>query len=169
MKPHKIKRLHLRSNHELPIKYSFGDRKDFLDAIVYNSSQGGMYFEPTQPLPPDSNVQIIMVNYTPGGQGPEAYRVYDTQSRWCRKIPGTVPERYGVGVQLLAKSRELNGSDTEKINQSCEMCGQITARDEVCTIDGCIVLCDSCFEHFQSLPPGHAKKTIKRLLDGNVI
>ena len=169
MKPHKTKRSHLRSNQELPIRYSCGDREDFLDAMVYNTSKGGMYFEPARPVPPDSNVQIMMVNYTPGGQGPEAYRVYDTQTKWCRKIPGTTPARYGVGVQLLAKSREIRSGNIEKINQSCEMCGQMTAREEVCTIDGCINLCDSCFEHFQSLPPGHAKKTIKRLLIGNVI
>ena len=163
------RRLHTRINRKVTIKYRFGEMEDVFEAVIYNSSRGGLYYEPAQAITPESKVQIMMVNYSPTAEGPDAYRFYEAKTKWFRKISAAMPPRYGVGVQLLLKSREIESLDMERINHSCEMCGQMTACDEISTIADCIGLCPSCFEHFQQLSEGQAKEAIKRYLRCNFI
>jgi hypothetical protein len=50
--------------------------EDAFEAVIYNSSRGGIYYESAQAIPLESEVQIMMVNYSPTAKGPEAYRFY---------------------------------------------------------------------------------------------
>jgi hypothetical protein len=40
----------------------FGEMEDIFEAVIYNSSKGGMYYEPAQAIPPESEVQIMTVS-----------------------------------------------------------------------------------------------------------
>jgi hypothetical protein len=162
-------RLHTRINRKVPIKYSFGEKEDVFEAVIYNSSRGGIYYEPSQAIPPESEVQIMMVNYSSTAKGPEAYRFYEAKTKWLREISAATPPSYGVGAQLLIKSREIDSPDMERISHPCEMCGQMIPCDEIITIDDCVGLCRSCYEYFQQLSEGPAKEAIKRHLVCNFI
>jgi hypothetical protein len=147
----------------------FGEMKDVFEAVIYNTSRGGIYYEPAQAIPPESEVQIMMVNYSPTAEGPEAYRFYEAKTKWFRKLSAATTPCYGVGSQLLIKSREIDSPDMERISHACEMCGQMTPCDEIITIDDCIGLCPSCYKKFKQLSKGQAKEAIKRYLECNFI
>ena len=59
------KRAFTRTRHEVPIRYGYENTARYFDSKMYNSSQGGMYFETDHALKLDSNINIAMENFPP--------------------------------------------------------------------------------------------------------
>jgi len=116
------KRLFPRHGCHLPIQYRTTDIDSFSDAMLYNCSRTGMYFEPRAIVMPEESVQIIMSTYSASADGPDRYRYYQARAIWCRSIPDDTDPRYGCGARLLACSCKADGKDAKVICHTCDMC-----------------------------------------------
>ena len=168
MQPHS-RRNFLRNQYEAPIQYTHLQPDRYYNSRMYNFSRGGMYFEPLQSLELNSQINIIMPNYSPNTDGPEAFQSYLAVIRWCQKRSDKKSERFGVGVEIIERSHErFINIETQK-RQTCDLCGEVMLTASVCRLDGSICLCSNCFHRMDEMPDGDIKSSIKRFLDGNVL
>lgn len=163
------KRAYPRIQNEGPIKFTHYRQGHYFDSRMYNSSKGGMYFEPDHALEPESKIYIVMVNYSPAAYGAEAYRCYKAIIRWCRQVSDKEASHYGVGVQFLEKSHEILDPDLQGLKRACDLCGVMVSDDDIHKTDDFVYLCPHCFKHLNAFPDGIIKENIERFLIGNVI
>ena len=163
------KRLFPRHGCQLPIQYRTADFDGYSEAILYNSSRTGMYFEPQAIVMPEESVHILMSTYSPSADGPDRYRYYQARAIWCRSIPDDAEPRYGCGARLLTRSCELDGCNAETICHTCDMCGVPIPCKDLRNTDEFLYLCPSCERHLAAIPEGYLKRSIKRVLIGNVL
>jgi len=149
-----LKRSFPRTYYEAPIQFAPLDDEQYFASRIYNFSKAGMYFEPAQPLDVAAGVNILMQNYSPGTFGPEAYRSYDAEVRWCRELSSNGTKKFGVGVQFLAKSHEMKGVALDEVHFSCSLCGELLRKKEMNELSACVYLCPDCGAHFDALPEG---------------
>ena len=79
------RRIFPRKQYEAPIQYVYLQPDRYYNSRMYNFSESGLYFEPFQPLELNSQISIIMPNYSPDADGPEAFQSYLAVIRWCQK------------------------------------------------------------------------------------
>ena len=158
-----------RTQYEAPIKYLNVDPNYVYMTRMHSFSKGGLYFESFQCLTPDLQIYIIMTNYSPNSEGPEAYQSYLAKIRWCHKLPQVDKPRYGVGVEFLEKSHALLGVEGIERRSACDMCEAEAQPELVCRMDDHICLCLACFNQLEVLVPGIVKRSVIRFLNGNVI
>ncbi|MGA8181134.1 MAG: PilZ domain-containing protein [Desulfobacterales bacterium] len=159
-----IKRVGERSCHESPIIWSDFNTENYYRGQTCNCSHGGMCFETDCAAKAETNIRIKTLNYLPDTNGPEAYRFYEAKVKWCRDLPAAEAPRYGVGVQYVVKSQNIEGPD-----YPCSLCGDIIPHGKIHCVEEFVYLCSSCFKHYQSLPDGMIKKGVMDFLMGNVI
>ena len=161
------KRTFPRIHYEAPIRFAELSSDQYDESRILNFSRGGLYFESGRILKPDSDIGVIMVNYTPGTYGPEAYRFYVSKVKWCKKVYQNGKSIFGVGAQFISKSHEI---DKEVISQmyTCDLCGQIVRSAEIQHTCQSASLCPHCYKHWESLQDGVVKKSIERFLAGNI-
>ena len=159
----------LRKPYEAPIQYLYMQQDRYYNSRMYNFSEGGLYFDSLQPLEPNSKINIIMPNYSPETDGPEAYRSYLAVIRWCQKISEEKSSQFGVGVKILERSHERTTNIEPQQRQTCDLCDKLLLMASVCRIDGSICVCPDCFDRLDDMPEGNIKSGIKRILDGNVL
>ncbi len=162
-------RTYPRNNYEAPIMYARIGADDYSDSRMYNFSRNGLYFEPNRPLAPESDILVVMVNYAPGTFGPEAYRSYSAKIKWCREIPKIKKDRFGVGVELLARSHEILAPEVREILHTCDLCGELNPSESIRQTEDDCMLCDNCDKHMSVMPNGMIKDSIHRFLTGNVV
>jgi hypothetical protein len=158
-----------RNQCEAPIQYLYLQPDRYYNSRSYNFSEGGLYFESFQPLELNSQINIIMPNYSPDAHGPEAFQSYLAVIRWCQKIADEKSSQFGVGVKILARSHERFTNLESQKRQLCDQCDKLLPPASVCRIDGSICLCPDCFHRLDEMPEGAVKSGIKRFLDGNVL
>jgi hypothetical protein len=163
------KRKSERSPCETPIQFLYLQPDQYHNSHVFNYSDKGLFFKSMQPLEPDSQISIIMPDYSPRATGPEAYQSYKAAVRWCRKISDEKSSQFGVGVEILEKSHERLTDIEPRTRQNCDRCDALLTTASVCRLDGSICLCPECFDRLEEIPEGIVKSDIKRILDGNVI
>ena len=159
-----LKRAGERSCHESPIIWADFNTENYYPGKTCNCSHGGMCFETDCAAKTETNIRIKTLNYSPNANGPEAYRIYEAKVKWCRDLPYEDKRRYGVGVQYLIKSQNIEGPD-----YPCSLCGDIISYGKINCVEEFVYLCSPCFKHYQSLPEGMPKKGIMDFLIGNVI
>jgi ribosomal protein L37AE/L43A len=129
-----------------------------------------MYFEPLKSLELNSQINIIMPNYSPDTDGPEAYQSYLAAIRWCQKLSDEKSARFGVGVEIIERSHERFIDIKTKKRQTCDLCDKLMLTASVCRLDGSICLCQDCYHRLDEMPEGDIKSSIKRYyLDVNVL
>ena len=163
------RRIFPRKQCEAPIQYLYLQPDRYYNSRIYNFSEGGLYFEPFQPLEINSQVNIIMPNYAPDTDGPEAFQSYLAVIRWCQVKSGEKSPRFGVGVEIIERSHERFADIETQKRQLCELCTKSLPPASVCRIDGSICVCPDCFRRLDEMPEGQVKSSIKRFLDGNVL
>ena len=159
-----IKRLGERNCYETPIIWADFNTENYCRGKTCNCSHSGMCFETDCAAKTDTNIRIKILNYLPNTNGPEAFRLYEAKVKWCQDLPVKDAPRYGIGVQYLVKSQNIEGPDYQ-----CSLCGDIIAYGEIQRIEEFVYLCGPCFKHYQSLPDGVLKKNVMDFLIGNVI
>ena len=165
----RIERAFPRKYRKAPILFNDLGSDDYLRSQMYNFSKGGMYFKSSVVLKPDLRIRIVMINYTPGSYGPEAYKGYMAKIRWCREsFDSTDEEKFGVGVQFLAKSHTEFEKNANTANFLCDLCGDRTTIEFMHRTNELDYLCDDCHKHLKSFPEGRIKESIKRFMAGNV-
>ena len=163
------RRIFPRNQYEAPIHFLYSQPDRYYNSQMYNFSQGGLYFEPIQFLEPHTQINIIMPNYSPDTNGPEAFQSYLAVVRWCQKLPDEKSSRFGVGVEIIERSHDrFINLETQK-KKSCDLCGELMLTASVCRLDGSICLCPDCFHRLDEMPESDIKSGIKRYLDGNVL
>lgn len=163
------KRLFRRHSCRLPIKYRSIEADDYRDAVAYNCSMAGMYFELQTMVMPEESIDIIMSTYSPSAEGPESFRYYLARAVWCRRIEKDADPRYGCGVMLLKCSCQADGRNADIICHTCDMCGMLIPCQNLRKFEEFIYLCASCERHLAAIPEGQLKLSIKRFISGNVL
>jgi len=159
-----VKRAGKRSGYEAPIMWADFNTENYYRAKTCNCGHGGMCFETDYAPKTTTNILIKTLNYLPDTNGPEAYRFYEAKVKWCRDLATKDASRYGVGVQYLVKSQNIEGPD-----YPCVLCGEIIPYAKIHSVEEFMYFCSHCFNHYTSLPDGMIKNSIKNFLIGNVI
>lgn len=144
-----------RNHYEARIRYAIYGTENFISAKMYNTSEGGMYFESDDELLPASEIRIMMVD-VPSDISPEARNGYRAEVVWCRKIfkkDGT--SCYGVGVRFIVNV--------------CDKCGETVSYTEIERTDDFIFLCPRCVRYLEAMSGDKIKETVASYLLGNVI
>jgi len=159
-----VKRAGKRIRYEAPIIWGNFNTEDYYQAKTYNYSESGIYFETDYAPKANANICIKPLNYLPNTNGPEAYQFYEAKVKWYRHLSVKEVTCYGIGAQYLIKSQTIDGPD-----YPCSLCGENISYGKIHSIDDFVYLCSHCFKHYQLLPDGMIKKSIKDFLIGNVI
>jgi hypothetical protein len=163
MKPF-MTRIFPRTYCETPIKYRDFITNHYNNSKMLNFSKNGMYFEIRDPLAPESDICVLMVDYSPNAYGPEAFKSYLGTTKWCRELTNFDYGRYGIGVQLIAKSHDICSVNPQQIVHPCDMCSKPTAPDEIRLVEEYVYLCPACFDKLAVLPDDAAKKSLATII-----
>ena len=163
------KRLFQRRPCRLPIQYRTTEAEDYQEAIAYNLSRTGMYFELQTLMMPEESIHIIVSTSSLSAEGPESFRYYLARTAWCWSIAGGNELRYGCGARLIRRSNDPDAINTEIICYTCDMCGVLIPCHDLRKTEEFLVICPSCDWHFVAIPDGNLKKSFKHFITGNVL
>lgn len=79
----------------------------FCSALMLNYSEGGLYFELSDPLETGAGIIVKTDDASildPVGFG--TWRRRPAEVRWCLKLEGTGARRYGCGVQYINENQQ---------------------------------------------------------------
>lgn len=93
------RRLHTRKYYESPVLYKKAGQANFHEAVMYNSSVDGLYFESDYALMPGTELSIKIVDKTSKIFGAIAGDTYRVIVRWCQDRAIYNEYCFGVGVQ----------------------------------------------------------------------
>ena len=162
-------RLHQRKTYHLPIEYALLNSGQFEQAHTYDYSSQGFCYEVPRKLEPDTEVCIVMKNYTPGQSGPEAYRSYVTRVRWTHQISGNGNKRYAAGAEIVARSHDVLSTEAQLPQVVCDLCDRLEPMHRIEEINTGVYLCRECLKHFSSIPSSKIRECVERFLVGNVV
>ena len=96
------KRWYARSYSEIPILFGAKKSEKYYPATMNNKSIAGMSFQSFQFIEPGTEIRIKLRNSYPDITfSPEAYKVYNAEVKWCRKIESSDDSGcYGIGVRF---------------------------------------------------------------------
>ncbi|QTA88737.1 PilZ domain-containing protein [Desulfonema magnum] len=143
-----------RDHYEARITYAVYGTEKFIDAKMYNTSEGGMYFESDHNLPPGSELFIKLPDYSCDIHGSDIRDGYRGEVMWCRKIFKGDISCYAVGIRFIVNV--------------CDKCGQKVSYSEIRRTDNFLFLCSACVKDVGRLSAEN-KKRIENYLMGNVI
>ena len=167
--PELIQRAYPRTDFDAPIKYAALNSNQFCRTWLLNYSEAGLCYETERQFEPETKVHVAMVNYRPGQIGPEGYRSYLTRIRWIRPLSGSQEGRFAVGAQIVTRSHEALDAGEQELRQHCDLCGVLIQVSRLQCTDGSAQLCEPCYKHFRSIPPGKIRQSVERFLLGNVV
>jgi hypothetical protein len=164
-----IQRTHPRNDYLAPIKYSSDISGGYEDARIYNYSKDGFGIEPRERTDPGRQIYILTSNYSPGTNGPEAFKRYLARIQWCRENEDQSDFPFRAGVQILSMSHDLIEGNDCPMKSNCDLCGRPTESGKIMHTKGSADLCPNCYDHFMKIPNGLLKRSIERFIIGNVI
>lgn len=149
------KRAFNRNSCETRIKYALYDTGNYINAIMYNNGDGGMYFESDDSVSPGDDLFIKIVDFRTGDHCPEARNGYRAEVMWCRKVFKDGVSVFGVGVRFMVNV--------------CDQCGDKVLYSEINKTNQLIFLCNDCYNCYDSMRSGYMKQKMEDYLLGNVI
>ena len=166
---YRTQRAFQRNKTDTPARYESVEAGKYYDSRIVNYSNDGLCLEGQQQLPYEALVNIDVLKHTPGAFGPEGYRAFLGEVRWCREVRANGSKIYDMGVQVISKKREADGMLEKPGSYSCQLCGDSVLARHVTEILEWVYLCPYCCRHFHALPQGRLKDSIERFMIGNVI
>ncbi|MCP4111588.1 MAG: PilZ domain-containing protein [Desulfobacteraceae bacterium] len=150
------KRAFPRNICEARIKFSIFDKPESLNAIMYNNSEGGMYFESGSHIDTGSDICIELLDNWPDSSDPVTCNGYRGEVMWRRKIfkNGGV-SCYGVGVRFMVNV--------------CDKCGEKVTYSEIQKTDNLLFLCNYCFDQLEDWSGGKIGECLDNYLMGNIL
>lgn len=94
-------RAYKREPYSAPILYEFYKTNNFYQATVKNRSMGGMCFEADFALPKGVEIFIKLTNGAVSDNMRGKRPGFHAEVRWCRKMNGSHPPKYEVGVNYF--------------------------------------------------------------------
>jgi hypothetical protein len=162
-------RSHPRTAYRAPIQYALLNSKQFEPARTHDYSAEGLCYEVPRKLEPNTEVCIVMQNYTPGNTGPEAYRSYVARIRWINPLSKNGGEHYAAGAQIVARSHEVLSTEAQLPKMRCDLCSNFELKHRIQSTGTGVDLCQQCMKHFSSIPSQKIRECVERFLLGNVI
>jgi hypothetical protein len=156
------------SYHQTPIMYSNYRTGLYQRSRLHYSEAGVMYIEADSPFHPDSVVYVVMTNYAPGIQGPEAYRAYVTKVDWCKRLDA-IQNCHHVGVRIVDRSHEIYKAEETGVQCMCDLCWKKIPFEVLHRTAEHVYLCPGCHKHLSAFPEGKIKDSIMRFLMGTVL
>jgi hypothetical protein len=141
----------------------------FNTALTYDFSNEGLCCEVPQKIEPDTDVCIVMQNYTPGQAGLEAYRSYVARIRWINLLSKNGSEHYAAGAQIVARSHDILSTEKQIPKIACDLCGCLEPMHKVNQAVSGVFLCQRCLKHFSNIPSGKIRQCVERFMVGNVV
>ncbi len=164
-----VQRAHPRQAIQVPIKYRPAQSDQFFGARTLNYSSDGLCLEIDQKVEPQTEIYVVMENYTPDQHGPEGYRAYRTSVRWIRPLSANGDQGFVAGTQIMVRSHELPEDHVDEPRQICDLCGDLIQECGLHCTDENAQLCDPCYHHYCKLPEGKARECVERFIVGNVV
>ena len=164
-----VQRTHPRKALKIPIKYRTAQSNQFQGARTLNYSSGGLCLEVDQKVEPETEICVVMENYTPGQAGPESHRSYLTRVRWIRPISANGNQGFVAGTQIMTRSHDLPEDHGDEPRQICDLCGDLIEACHLHCTDENAQLCGSCYHHYCEIPEGKSRECVERFLLGNVV
>ncbi|MFP4445715.1 MAG: PilZ domain-containing protein [Desulfosudaceae bacterium] len=94
------RRSHPRIYRKAHIRYSRQHSRHFHEAVMYNESGGGMYFETRTRLTPGTRIYIAFDEQLSLQLDPDKREdFFPAKVKWCIPVNHSTGVRYGVGVQ----------------------------------------------------------------------
>lgn len=168
----KTQRVHPRIDSSAAIQYAAlhdNGPGQFRATHMLNFSAGGMCYETDQQLEPESEVCVVMQNYSPDHSGPERYRSYLTRVCWIEPLAAQDNHRYSTGARIIARSHEILVAAVDEPHHLCDLCGALMPVGRLQVTAENAQLCEQCHKHFQSIPEGKIRECVARFLIGNVV
>lgn len=164
-----IPRSHPRTAYQAPIQYALINSEQFEPARTHDYSAEGFCYELPRKLEPGTEVCIVMQNYTPGNDGPEAFRSYVARIRWINLLSNNGSAHYAAGAQIVARSHEVLSTEAKLPRMACDLCDRLEPIHRVRQTDAGVSLCRQCLKHFSNIPSEKIRQCVERFLVGNVI
>lgn len=166
---HIVPRSHPREDIQVPIQYALLNTDNFEPAYTFDYSPEGMSYETRQKLDPDTEVCIVMDNYAPGQNGPEAYRSYVARIRWIHPRSSNGSKRYVAGAKIMARSHIVLATEENLPSLSCDLCGDLKPIHRIDQTTAGAHLCCNCLKHFSNISSKKIRQCVERFLVGNVV
>lgn len=140
---------------------------DYINAIMKNHSQNGMYLVSHQPLDFDTRVYVNLLE----ADHPDIYRGFYGRVKWCRELKRLEDneEHFGVGINYIIKSHNYFGGIGTRIDCCCDVCGDRFPIDKLIRTDDFVFQCTSCYEALMHYPDGNLKSSVNNYLLGNIL
>ncbi len=154
------KRAFNREEKKARIKYTvYGTDKE-TEAVMRNTSDGGLFFESDGHIAPGSQILFTVTLSSAEDEGLETGRNYSGEVMWCRRMykpDDPSKSYYGVGVRLMV--------------DTCSQCERKVGRDNLRQAeDDFVFLCRDCYKKLQKLPKdGKLREAVSEHLIGNVV
>ena len=164
-----VQRAHPRQALQVPIKYRPAQSNHFIGARTLNYSNDGLCLEVNQKVEPETEIYVVMENYTPGQAGPEGYRSYLTSVRWVRPLAAQRNQGFVAGTQIMARSHDTPEVPVDEPRQICDLCGDLIQECQLHCTDENAQLCAPCYHHYCKIPKGKTRECVDRFIVGNVV
>lgn len=160
------RRFQAREKTNVPILYAKAHDGLYHQAIMYNVSMGGMYFESNQMFFQREYFFIKTNDSLPGFELLRPYDAYAAQVKWCEKTD--IDSSYKIGIKRVGKAKFVKTEDFDTSTLCCELC-ENPSTQEVVKTDEHLCLCRNCFTCLSQLPGKALKANLTRFMVGNVI
>lgn len=164
-----IQRAYPRTLYQVPIQYAASNSNQFHSARMINYSAGGICYETDQQMELDTEITVVMDNYSPDQAGPQGYRSYLTRIRWIQQLSEQLSSHFATGSQIIARSHEVLTGVVGEPRYNCDLCGALMQISRLQCTHGNAHLCEPCHKHFKSIPSGKLRDSVERFLVGNVV
>ena len=152
----------------VPILYAGYDSTGYNKAVMRNSSSDGMYFESNSPIQPSVDLYIKVQEQQSRSIEPVPYEAFRAKVKWCSELAGSRMPNYGAGVQYIAKSHFLYGTNILNSHFLCDYCDHRINDRLIHRTDTGLILCQDCLDYIEKLPSSMVK-SVERFLLGNVV
>ena len=164
-----VQRAHPRQALQAPIKYRTVQSDRFFQARTLNYSSDGLCLEVDRKVEPETEIEVVMKNYAPDQEGPEAYRSYRNRVRWIRPLAAHRKKGFIAGTQIMARSHDAPAARADEPRQICDMCGDLIQECRLHCTDEKAELCEACYRHYCKIPEGKTRECVDRFIVGNVV
>jgi len=162
------KRIASRRSDQIPILFAEHNAKNYIPAMMVNSSSDGMCFEAKSPLQPDTDLFIKIQDNASDGLFSEKYKSFRAEVKWCRQLADRNGSVYGVGVKYLAKSHLTYGLNLPDTADFCDCCEIRSSGFSMHKAESGLMLCAECLSHMENKPP-KIEAVLERFFIGNVV
>jgi len=162
-------RRYARQSVDTPLYYSLPLEDRSGVARLLNISPQGVFFESHQPLEPGQDIHLVLPKPPPEALLQNGYAGYQASIIWHAERSRNRRPSYGIGVQLLDKTEEMERFSILEQPIECDLCCKSFQTGSILQWRETVRLCTGCSDHLASIPEGVIRNCVLRFLDGNVL